>query len=1110
MLKRVRIKGFKSFAGEVTLDLGPGLNVIVGPNGSGKSNFAEAITWALGEQRAGKLRAPGMADVLYQGTGTRPAAGLAEVALQFDGGPDGPGPAELEVGRRLTRAGDSDYRVNGASCRLLDVQETLSTRGLGTESLAVIRQGQVEALATSRPTERRAMLDEAAGVGVAKRRRRRAEQKLARVADKLERARDLATELSSRARALERQARAAERAVALETEIVELREAERAARAIAAAQASDTARSAHEVEREADTSAQAVLERAREHRVGESEARSAAVVTLERAEAIAATLRAAADRVGGRAELAAERLVELESRQERLGQARADAARRLLELEEQEAALGDELAAASAGLTTAQAAARAAEESEIALRTAEIAASETVRRAGAELAACEGAVADAERRAAAAQDAVDRSTAALTDARSEAPVPLERVEFRLELAERRVDRDRARLDEAAAVVEDRTVELRAAEQRQREAAADARRLGADTDDTMRGALGEGLEVEPGLERAVAGAMGAFVDAQVAASVREAQASIEAGASAVVVPAPARPSAAVPRGARPLCEAIVACPAPMRDHVERLLADAWLVDDLEQVAPGQAGVFVTAEGVVFRPADGTVSSTQAAWARKALHRRAMTLQDEAAGEVARLEPLVAEAIAAREARRRRLLASERVEARIGERLAAERAMSAARAERLERIAADLAEAERLRGDALAARDAARVRVDELANELDAAQKSVGSARDAAHAGAAELERLRTALRDARSTSAAVDARAAGIQAQAAAARALIGAAESLPQDLALVARAAGALGDTAARLVPHAEATTTAVGAARSAFASAEERLSDAMRAVEAAEAAATTCRERLHRAEVELRIAEERAAEAGSPPDEPPLEPLDPDELAAKLADLERRRIGIGAVNELAAEERAELAEREAHIAEQVKDLHESGAALHAHLGELDAAVGEGFEAIFQAVSTRFAEVVGLLFPGGVGRLRLVEADEEGGDEGVEVEVIPAGKRPRALSLMSGGERSLIAMAFCLALAMARPAPFYLLDEVEAALDDANLRRFLAVVRRLSDETQFVVITHQQPTVEVADTLFGVTMGQDGVSQVLSRRLAQSVEGPARPYVRRQLRLVNS
>ncbi len=1110
MLRRVCIKGFKSFAGEVTLDLGPGLNVIVGPNGSGKSNFAEAITWALGEQRAGRLRAPGMADVLYQGTGAQPPAGLAEVALQFDGGAAGAGPAEVEVGRRLTRAGDSDYRVNGASCRLLDLQETLSARGLGAESLAIIRQGQVEALATSRPAERRAMLDEAAGVGVAKRRRRRAEQKLARVAEKLDRARDLATELSSRARALERQARAAERAAALEGEIAELRESERAARALAAAEATTTAQAVHDVEREADTAAQGTLERARERRTAETEARGAAVTTLERAEALAATLRAAADRVGGRAELAQERLAELESRQERLGRARADAARRLLELEEQEAALGSELADASAALAAAQAAARTAEEVEIALRGTEIEASEAVRRAGAELAACEGTVVDADRRAAAAQGAIDRSAATLAEMRADAPESLERAEFRFEIAERRIERDRVRLAEATARVEDGTVELRAAEQRQREAAAEVRRLAPEGDDAVRGALGDGLEVEPGLERAVAGALGAFVDAQVAADLREARSSIDGGASAVVVPAPVRATATPPAGARPLRDAIVSCAAPMRAHVERLLTDAWLVDELERVPQGHTGIFVNAHGVVFRPADGTVSSTRAAWARKALHRRAEEAQDEAAEHVTGLVPRVAEATADREGIRRRLLASERAAARVAERLAAERAQAAARAERLERIGADFAEAERLKRDAADAAEAARGRVAALAAELDTAQEAVVAAREGAHTGAANLERRRTALRNARSESAAVDARAAGIQAQAAAARALIGAAETLPHDLALVARAAVALNAAAERLIPHAAAAGDAVGASRTAFTSVEERLSDALRAVEAAEAEANSQRERLHHAEVELRLAEERAAEAGPPPDEAPAERLDPDELAARLADLERRRIGIGAVNELAAQEREELAEREAHIAEQVKDLDDSGSALRGHLGELDAAVGEGFEAIFQAVSDRFAEVVELLFPGGVGRLRLVEPDEEGGDEGVEVEVIPAGKRPRAMSLMSGGERSLIAMGFCLALAMARPAPFYLLDEVEAALDDANLRRFLAVVRRLSDDTQFLVITHQQPTVEVADTLFGVTMGQDGVSQVLSRRLAQSVEGPARPYVRRQLRLVNS
>jgi chromosome segregation protein len=276
--------------------------------------------------------------------------------------------------------------------------------------------------------------------------------------------------------------------------------------------------------------------------------------------------------------------------------------------------------------------------------------------------------------------------------------------------------------------------------------------------------------------------------------------------------------------------------------------------------------------------------------------------------------------------------------------------------------------------------------------------------------------------------------------------------------------------------------------------------------VEAAERRAADAGASAHEAEVELALASERAAEAGPAPETAPAE--DAEALAARVAGLEAKRLSQGDVNPLAAAERDELAEREAHITEQVADLEASAAALRAHLAELDAAVSEGFDAVFAAVSERFSEVAGLLFPGGRGQLRTVPGGDE--EPGVEVEVVPAGKRPRSLSLLSGGERSLVALAFCLALAMARPAPFYLMDEVEAALDDVNLRRFLEVVRRLSERTQFVVVTHQQPTVEISDTLFGVTMGPDGTSQVVARRLRRSVEGPARPYVRRRLGVVRA
>ena len=252
-------------------------------------------------------------------------------------------------------------------------------------------------------------------------------------------------------------------------------------------------------------------------------------------------------------------------------------------------------------------------------------------------------------------------------------------------------------------------------------------------------------------------------------------------------------------------------------------------------------------------------------------------------------------------------------------------------------------------------------------------------------------------------------------------------------------------------------------------------------------------------------VTAERAAEAGPPPARGEETP-DPEHAATALADLERRRGLIGAVNPLAATEREELDERESEMVAQIDDLEAAAASLRAHLAELDAAVAEGFESLFDAFRERFTEVCGQLFPGGEGRLRAVVDDD--GEAGIEVEVVPAGKRPRSLTLMSGGERSLVALAFCLALAMARPAPFYLLDEVEAALDDVNLRRFLCVVRRLSESTQFLLITHQQPTVEIADTIFGVTMGAEGVSQVVARRLRRDVEGPARPYVRRALHAI--
>jgi chromosome segregation protein len=247
------------------------------------------------------------------------------------------------------------------------------------------------------------------------------------------------------------------------------------------------------------------------------------------------------------------------------------------------------------------------------------------------------------------------------------------------------------------------------------------------------------------------------------------------------------------------------------------------------------------------------------------------------------------------------------------------------------------------------------------------------------------------------------------------------------------------------------------------------------------------------RLEAEAAEARRRLEDAGAEP----AEGEDREELAARIERLERRRESLGQVNPLAKEEHEREKERLAELVEQRSDLEASLKELEELRAELSETVERRFDETFAAVSKHFAEVAETLFPGGHGRLRLTEPDEEGGEQGVEVELRPAGKRVTRLSLLSGGEKALGAISFLFALFLARPCPFYLLDEVEAALDDTNIGRFVALLRRYSENAQFIVVTHQKKTMEAADVLYGVTMGGEGVSQVVSRRLPPESTNPA-------------
>ncbi len=241
------------------------------------------------------------------------------------------------------------------------------------------------------------------------------------------------------------------------------------------------------------------------------------------------------------------------------------------------------------------------------------------------------------------------------------------------------------------------------------------------------------------------------------------------------------------------------------------------------------------------------------------------------------------------------------------------------------------------------------------------------------------------------------------------------------------------------------------------------------------------------RLEAEADEARRRLEDAGAEP----AEGDDREELAEKIERLERRRETLGQVNPLAKEEYEREKERLTELTEQRADLEASLKELEELRAELADTVERRFDETFAAVSAHFEEVAATLFPGGQGRLRLTEPGEDAPDAepGVEVELRPAGKRVTRLSLLSGGEKALGAISFLFALFLARPCPFYLLDEVEAALDDANIGRFVELLRRYSETAQFIVVTHQKKTMEAADVLYGVTMGGDGVSQIVSRRL---------------------
>ncbi len=1139
---RLRLLGFKSFAEPANVEILPGLTGIVGPNGCGKSNVVEALRWAMGESSARNLRGGEMEDVIFAGTAGRPSRNIAEVGLVLhDAAGQAPPPfdelGEIEIVRRIERGAGSQYRVNGKEVRARDVQTLFADLASGARASAMVSQGRVGALVAARPEERRAVLEEAAGITGLHARRHEAELKLRQAEANLGRADDLKTQVEAQLAALKRQARQASRyrnisgaireaeamLLALQRALVEhARVAAAAALEAARAAVAATASAARAARDDADNAA-AALPGLREI---ESEART----QLERARMEGE--RIAAEEARARAALAeAERRAEQLARDiEHAEQGRRDAAAAEERLAAEAARLaetetGQPARLQAAGQAMAEAARAASEADAEAMRTTEAAAEASARAQ-----AAGHILREAEARAQRSREQLARAVRERDEARARAVDPA-RIAAALSeqeieaaaLATARAAREtaeRARSFAQTALAEARA-RLATAEAGRAELSAEARALSevlAVGDNERWPPMVDALAVPPGLEAALGAALGeeltSAADPQAARHWRE---------------LPPLDPIALPEGSESL-GLLVGAAGEGFAVLTRALSRIGLVAEDEQgdaaqacLAPGQT--LVSREGAVWRWDGYTIraGAPTAAAVRLRQRNRLSALR----GELARAETRAAEAAAGRAD------AEARDRDAVGEEQRARQAQRDAE-QRLDRARAAGAQL-RTQAEAAAGRlAAAEQQVASLSPEQEAAETALADAR-AAHAGLPDVAGLRAAVEQARTALATARAadqaargahealtregaartarleviareradwreRAADAEGRVIDLRARAAEAETAREELAASPAIAAEARHAAAQALQAAEA---AHQRAHSTFAEASRRTAEAERAARVAEAASAAAREAAVRAEAETQqanhawgtVAERILERLGADPALPgPPEPCDAEaeEKARKrLERLLKERDEMGPVN-LRADIEAEAIER--RIAEIETDRTEIGTAiakLRGSIGHLNREGRERLASVFEQVDKQFQALFARMFNGGRAHLAMVGSDDPLA-AGLEIYAQPPGKKLATLSLLSGGEQALTALSLIFAVFRCNPAPICVLDEVDAPLDDVNVERFCALLDDMvrETETRFLVVTHHPLTMARMDRLYGVTMAERGISRLLSVDLA--------------------
>jgi chromosome segregation protein len=1165
------LKGFKSFAAPTTLRFEPGITCIVGPNGSGKSNVVDALSWVMGEQGAKSLRGGKMEDVIFAGTSGRAPLGRAEVAVTIDN-TDGALPidyTEVTISRTLFRNGQSDYQINGESVRLLDIQELLSDSGIGREMHVIVGQGQLDAILSANPEERRGFIEEAAGILKHRKRKEKALRKLESMQANMSRVQDLTNELRRQLRPLGKQAEVAKKAAVIQAEVRDARlrlladDVVNFRATLSSEVADETALRARRNEVEAD------LDRLRAREV---ELDGVAVIEgplLTAAQDNYYNLTSQREKLRGTQNLASERarfLAEEVEEARSSGRDPETMEAEALSLRQEEEVLRNEISKASADLENATRNVNKLEEDlkheedlvAAALRAIADRREGTARQEGhikslqsaitsstAEISRLENALSDARNRVESARNefaSLENEIAGLGANEQGLDAEFEKAKSELTDAKAKLEKSQSELNQAERSKASLAAKVDALRQATLHKDGSGALLNNGRGIQVRGSVASLIKVESGWENAVSAALGSLANAIVVNDPDSAVTALtflkseSAGnAELLIIEGADQSEFQYPNGVTPLSSKVTS--ATLGNVIPSLLAGYIAVASLSEAkSAGNARlVAVTRDGDLIgrgRAKGGSSVATSLIEINALIEASEVELVkvthecDRLVFEISTHEGEVREKQSKYDEALTRLNESDARMAGLAEQIAAASQNVKSGSGEIERIEKSIAEVKH------------GVEVDKA--ELEVAEREFNSGAEPIEPDTTQLENLRATVAtsrafevEARLSLRTIEERATAIAERAAALeQAAITERESTARQI--TRREARARGAVVAQAI--ADAAYEALIQIENSISRANHeraRLEDsrtsrdgeilAIRAqirdlaLEMEQLTSSVHRDEIARAEQRLRIeqlevrameefgvdSETLIAEFGPDKDVPTFIENDAGELLQgdlvpfvreqqekRLAAAERSLALLGKINPLALEEFSSLEERLKYLAEQLEDLKKSKKDLMDIIKEVDEKVQQIFEEAYRDTAVEFEKIFARLFPGGEGRLILTDPSDLL-NSGVDVEARPPGKRIKRLSLLSGGERSLTAVALLVAIFKARPSPFYVMDEVEAALDDANLGRLLGVLEELRAASQLIIITHQKRTMEIADALYGVTMRGDGVSEVISQRLRE-------------------